>query len=148
MRRRRKWLGIPLEKRWQRRVFICMLYSLLFSLVPLRFIVGPGPMRPSLFDNPFPLVVLLSMLSLFLWKLRRDMPPQKVLSPFNMLLLGPSRKRPRTLPPGAMDEREQALRDSAHVWAYDVPMRALYPGASYVFCDVRQCFEDGCSHAS
>ena len=95
MRRCRKWLGIPLEKRWQRRVFICMLYSLLFSLVPLRFIVGPGPMRPSLFDNPFPLVVLLSMLSLFLWKIASAGTSAKGLIPIQYAAFGTVSKAPQ-----------------------------------------------------
>jgi hypothetical protein len=118
MRKQRSWLGIPLEKKWHRRVFVCVLYALLFSLIPLRFVVGPGPMRPSLVDNPFPLIILSSLLSLFVWKLRRDRSSQGFYSPV-VAFGGVFRRRSTALPPGAMDERERAMHESAHVWAYN-----------------------------
>lgn len=119
MRKRRKWLGVPLEKKWQRRIFVCALYGLLFSLIPLRFAVGPVTVHPITFDNPWPMAVLLNLLSLFLWKLYRDKPVQTA-SFLTSLHLGSSRKRPMPLPTGTLDEREQAMRNSAHVWAYNV----------------------------
>jgi hypothetical protein len=111
MREPKKWLEISLRKRWRRRILVVAQYVLVLLLF---FLLGARVGVP-----PYSRSRALLYLILFL-----------------LLPLYRTRTSGRT-----MDEREFALRDAAHVWAYNVLFVSLSIGVAAYFFLAVTCVE-------
>jgi hypothetical protein len=127
-------LEISIRKRWQRRIYLlwlCGFMLLLCSLIPRRF-------HPPPYSLPFALIyVPLFLLVPLLSQLYATRTQQGGYGPV-VRSVGWPRKYTGPLPARAMDERDIALRDIAHVWAYNVLYISLVAGiVIYLFSDAR-----------